>query len=600
MNVRMERMIPIALFLISSAAIAVPVPLLVERVPALRTEVMLDGKDRVLFADFGKDAYGNLELRFDGMVPAGPLVVRLGEKLDVSGAVDRNPPGSVNFREIILNPAPDARTVRLTIPRKPRHDDPAAVPVRPETGEITPFRYAEIVGDGIDPSSVAVTQLAVHAPFDDSLSSFSSSDPSLDAVWDLCKHTMKATTACGVFIDGERERIPYEGDAYINQLSFAACDPDPRLIRATFDRLMEHPTWPTEWLLHMPMIAAEDYMATGDPAIARTHFAALKKRLLALKTRKDGLLVASAIVDWPACERDGYNGGEIAEDNPKQAGPMVNTVANAFYIHALGKMALLAEALGKSEDGRKFSSMSRTARDSFNRVFLDPSTGLYTDGEGSRHFSLHANMFPLAFGLVPPERIPGVAAFVKSRGMACSVYGAQYLLEALMAAGMDREAVALMVSNGTRSWRHMIDVGSTMTWEAWDPSVKPNLTWNHAWGAAPANIISRHLLGVRPLEPGCAKVLIAPRPGDLSSVKGRVPTRRGGVDVDFQQVGGIRRLSVVVPAGMRARLSLPPRHAPARSLTLDGKSIAPDAAGKEEAEVGSGHHVLESSPVTEP
>jgi hypothetical protein len=184
--------------------------------------------------------------------------------------------------------------------------------------------------------------------------------------------------------------------------------------------------------------------------------------------------------------------------------------------------------------------------------------------------------------------------------MACSVYGAQYLLEALMAAGMDREAVALMVSNGTRSWRHMIDVGSTMTWEAWDPSVKPNLTWNHAWGAAPANIISRHLLGVRPLEPGCAKVLIAPRPGDLSSVKGRVPTRRGGVDVDFQQVGGIRRLSVVVPAGMRARLSLPPRHAPARSLTLDGKSIAPDAAGKEEAEVGSGHHVLESSPVTEP
>ena len=33
-------------------------------------------------------------------------------------------------------------------------------------------------------------------------------------------------------------------------------------------------------------------------------------------------------------------------------------------------------------------------------------------------------------------------------------------------------------------------------------------SWNHAWGAAPANIIPRYLVGVRPLTAGFSKVLI--------------------------------------------------------------------------------------------
>jgi len=277
----------------------------------------------------------------------------------------------------------------------------------------------------------------------------------------------------------------------------------------------------------MPMIAAEDYMVTGDPAIASRHYGELRKRILALRTREDGLLVASAIVDWPAPERDGYNNGVAASDNPKQVGPVVNAVANAFYIHALGRMAFLAGVLDRKEEAADFKVRREKALASFNRVFPDRRTGFYTDGEGSSHSSLHANMFPLAFGLVPAERVGTVAAFVKSRGMACSVYGAQYLLEALMAAGMDREAVGLMVSGGPRSWRHMLDAGSTMTWEAWDPSVKPNLTWNHAWGAAPANILSRHVLGVRPLDPGYARILVAPQPGDLAIGEGHCADRPG-------------------------------------------------------------------------
>lgn len=39
----------------------------------------------------------------------------------------------------------------------------------------------------------------------------------------------------------------------------------------------------------------------------------------------------------------------------------------------------------------------------------------------------------------------------------------------------------------------MIDQGSTITMEAWSLKAKPNQDWNHAWGAAPANLLPRYL-----------------------------------------------------------------------------------------------------------
>jgi len=62
--------------------------------------------------------------------------------------------------------------------------------------------------------------------------------------------------------------------------------------------------------------------------------------------------------------------------------------------------------------------------------------------------------------------------------MACSVYGAQYLLEALYNAGEAEHALNLMTSESKRSWMNMLYMGSTMTTEAWDEYYKPNLTVN--------------------------------------------------------------------------------------------------------------------------
>ena len=58
-----------------------------------------------------------------------------------------------------------------------------------------------------------------------------------------------------------------------------------------------------------------------------------------------------------------------------------------------------------------------------------PLRGLYRDGEGADHASMHANLFPLVFGFVPAENRDHIAQWLGERGMACSVYAAQYLLE---------------------------------------------------------------------------------------------------------------------------------------------------------------------------
>jgi alpha-L-rhamnosidase len=172
---------------------------------------------------------------------------------------------------------------------------------------LTPFRWVEVEGW---PAELHADQIRRRAAFDstwvDDAATFHSSDPMLDKVWDLCHYSIKATTFAGVFVDGDRERLAYEADAYLTQLSYYAGDADPRIARATFDRLMKFPTWPSEWAPHMVFMAYADWMQTGDTAWLAAHYEGLKTKLLDERVGPDGLVMSTPklirhgdIVDWP-------------------------------------------------------------------------------------------------------------------------------------------------------------------------------------------------------------------------------------------------------------------------------------------------------------
>ena len=313
---------------------------------------------------------------------------------------------------------------------------------------------------------------------------------------------------------------------------------------------MAKPTWPTEWLQHSVMLAWADYEATGDSRSLARHYDQLRTEKILFKfERSDGLLNTEGqkdIVDWPADERDNFNFRPI------------NTVVNAFHCHTLNLMSRIATTLGHTIGAADFEATATRATESFNRVCFNPETGLYRDGEDSAHESFHASLFPLALGLVPDEVKEGVVEYLKSRGMACSVYAAQYLLDGLFSSGAADHAVSLLKSREERSWYNMLTNGATITWEAWDNRFKPNQDWNHAWGAAPANLIPRHILGVQPLEPGYGRVRIAPQPGPLTELHGVVPTIRGTIKVDaVLGEDGTWQLDTEVPIGVTAEIITP-------------------------------------------
>jgi hypothetical protein len=131
--------------------------------------------------------------------------------------------------------------------------------------------------------------------------------------------------------------------------------------------------------------------------------------------------------------------------------------------------------------------------------------------------------------------------------------------------------------------------------EAWDLKYKENLDWNHAWGAAPANIIPRYLMGVRPLEPGFSTVLIQPQPGNLEHASATVPTIRGAVKVAFKNHPAQPfELNIELPVNMTARVGLPQKNKQSTSLVVDGKKV--DAQYQDGYlfvdGIGSGTHTL--------
>lgn len=527
--------------------------------------------DRTSFLDFGRAAFATLQLPPN----AGRITVHLGEKLDVNGRIDRDPPGCIRYRKIEHDVA--AAGPKLIIPSDERNTGKGAIHMPPEIGEVFPFRYAEIEGADLDPA--AVRQLAAHYPFDESASHFECSDPRLNEVWELCKYTIKATSFCGVYVDGDRERIPYEGDAYINQLGHYCVDAEYQMARHTHEYLLQYPTWPTDWQLYSVLMAWEDYCYTGETESLEQFYDLLKRKTLIDLARDDGLISTENVsrefeeslnlwhdkyifshglrdlVDWPP---GSFTEGGTGERDSHEMMP-VNTVINALHAEACLKMACIGEVLGDAQMTRQFGQQGARVEKSLNKLMWDERRGVYRDGEGSDHASLHSNMFMLAFGLVPPNRRASVTEFVKSRGMMCSVYGSQFLLEALYLGGEPDAALALMTAEHDRCWLHMIHSGSTMTWEAWDWKYKNNLDWNHAWGATPANIIPRWLMGLKPGR-GFSQLGIYPKLGSLEWAKLKHPTPFGSLYLEcFNEPGKPGVIKVDLPDGLSATVSVPDR-----------------------------------------
>lgn len=542
------------------------------------------------FIDFGKAAFGRLRLTLLGKSGSDTVTIHLGEA-QKDGRINRTPGGTIRYSAYKLALKKGWNTYEMAINPDKRNTGPNAILMPEYIGEVTPFRYCEIEGYNESIHKNQVVQVTVFYPFDETESYFHSSDSILNQVWNLCKYSIKATSFCGTYVDGDRERIPYEADAYVNQLGHYGVTREYSMARHSEEYLINRPTWPTEWILQSVLMGWNDYLYTGNKESLQHFYTDLKAKALLPLADESGLISTKTgnvtpevlaaihfagtlkdIVDWPQTGILGLGKNEPGETDGFVFKD-VNTVVNAYHYQAVSQLARIAKVLNHESDEKQLAAQALKIKTAFNEKLLDKKSGAYFDGIGTYHASLHANMFPLTFGLVPEKSVSKVSSFVQLRGMACSVYGSQFLMDAVYDGNNADYGLKLLSSTSERSWYNMIRVGSTISLEAWDNKYKPNQDWNHAWGAAPANIIPRKLMGIEPLEPGFRKIRIKPQPSSLEHAEIKCPTIRGDVLMSFQNKPQQSfSMNLTIPANTTADVYLP-FWSKSQKVMMNGNSV---------------------------
>jgi len=564
------------------------------------------------FIDFGKAAFGTIRLTLLGKTDVDTVTIHLGEA-QKEGRINRTPGGTIRYSVHKLALKKGWNTYEIVLNPDKRNTGPQAILMPEYIGEVTPFRYCELEGYSEPLNKTQIVQETVFYPFDETDSYFASSDTVLNQVWDLCKYSIKATSFCGIYVDGDRERIPYEADAYINQLGHYGVAREYSMARYSEEYLINRPTWPTEWILQSVLMAWNDYLYTGNKESLQQFYTDLKAKALLPLANESGLISTKTgkvtpevlesihfkgtlkdIVDWPQTGILGLGKNEPGETDGFVF-QNVNTVVNAYHYQAVSHLAQIAKVLNQQSDEKQFAAQALKIKTAFNENLLDKKRGAYFDGIGTDHASLHANMFPLTFGLVPEKSLGKVSSFVQSRGMACSVYGSQFLMDAVYDGNNADYGLELLSSTSERSWYNMIRVGSTISLEAWDNKYKPNQDWNHAWGAAPANIIPRKLMGIEPLEPGFRKIRIKPQPASLEHAEIKCPTIRGEVLMSFKNKPQQSfSMNLTIPANTTADVYLP-FWAKSQKVTMNGNAVKYRQEGNFAVieNVGSGDNTFE-------
>ena len=130
-------------------------------------------------------------------------------------------------------------------------------------------------------------------------------------------------------------------------------------------------------------------------------------------------------------------------------------------------------------------------------------------------------------------------------------------------------------------------------------------TFSHPWTAAPAYVIPRFLMGLRPLEDAWSRIAIKPLPSAaLTSASLEVLTARGTVKLAFARQASSFTANVTIPGNTLAQVCLPryllssSDQSSKCSATLADKEVPSANAGGLlclSTELGGGFHTVKMS-----
>ncbi|MBN2506134.1 MAG: alpha-L-rhamnosidase [Verrucomicrobia bacterium] len=366
--------------------------------------------------------------------------------------------------------------------------------------------------------------------------SFTCSDARLNRIWQVGAYTVHLNMQEYLWDGIKRDRLVWLGDMHPEVSTLHAVFGFNEVVPRSLD-LTRDATPVTEWmngissysmwwvLIHEDLWlhhGSRPYLEAQQP-----YLTALLKRLASLigpdgKERIDGM----RFLDWPS--------------SPNPQG--VTAGLQALLVMTLESGARLLTTLGDTPSAQRCADAAARGR----RVV----PGVNGSKSG-------AALLALAGMRDAKETADTVLKAGGPRGL--STFYGFYVLQALAASGDAHTALEFIRTY----WGAMLDLGATTFWEDFNLDWTPNAaridepvppgkkdihgdfgaycyagfrhSLCHGWASGPTAWLSQHVLGVKPVEPGCRRVRVAPQLGDLQWAEGAYPTPRGPIRVRHER-----------------------------------------------------------------
>lgn len=499
-----------------------------------------------------------------------------------------------------------------------------------QPAEYLTMRYFEISNS---PMAVNVSNFSFikrNSRMNDAASSFTSPNPTLNAVWGLMKRSLPID-AQEEFIDSMRQKGGFLGDGFQESLAAMEVENERVLTRRRLNEFIEsmRQFWSTganvgrvnacypdvnnardipdytqaflEWVW-------EYYMQTGDRAFLAANYTAFTNiaqyvnrsvnPATGLVTRLYGgtsSAYTNGIIDWPPDMQFGYDFNTVRGPGSNPA----STVINAWAWEDYDIASRIAGELGNTADGNTYRAMANAMQAAINTRLLNAG-GVYVDGltdgtQQSGHTSQHANAFPLSLDIVPAAQQASVASLVVNSNMSVSALGILQLVRALGEANQGPALLNLYTNAAHYGWARILSLGGTATWESWTANTDGN-SESHGWGAVGLDGYVRYILGIEPLAPQFERVQIKPLDfgNCLSSASGSITTDRGAISVSWHANSNRFNLTVGIPVNVTATVMVPLHGSTNTTMFMDGTPLIGIATNNYllVSGVGSGMHAF--------
>jgi hypothetical protein len=491
-----------------------------------------------LTLDFGRELAGWVEFASPDL--AASVVISAGENLDpraaLSGAVKGYQRG-------------DTRVYRLILDEK--------------EGLYTGVRYAWLkVGEVSSPwriTDLRVNWLVKPANY---RGSFQASDPDLTRMWYVGAYSVRLNFAkewITAILRPRGDRFPWAGDNRISDLTslvafgnydFVSQDIDywdpwvKKPLPRSFNGI---PGYTLHWMLNV----VNQLRYTGDV----TEFEARVADLQSLLEEFEGYY------DDP--DNAGLNfidfGAWGTNLRPMPSRPNVKKAYQMMYIQTLMEVAWAMNQVGRTDLGAYFDSLADTHVEELRAE--DPSWA----ANAERHVA--ANALLAGFPNEQERRQIWEVDFAHlGERLTVTPFFTYFIADAL--ARDNRHAAALEAIR--EMWGGMNAMSATCYWENYDvdwPGLyAPSMPWLwsymsfcHPWASGVTPWLSNEVLGVKPVAPGFGEYDVLPHLGDLSWVRGGMPTPQGIISVSHEMTYDVFTTTLQSPNDTTGRLGVPKR-----------------------------------------